>query len=359
MPATVSRPPRTVRVLPRGNWMDESGEVVSPAPPGFLPGIGGGQSRSSRLDLASWMTSAENPLVPRVLANRLWALAFGQGLSRRLDDHGSQGEPPSHPELLDWLACDLRDGGWDVRRVLRTVVSSRAYRRSSVPTPAQREADPDNRLLARQDRHRLEAEYVRDVALAASGLLVRAVGGPSVKPFQPQGYWDYLNFPQRTYQADTGPAAYRRGLYVHWQRQYLHPAMLVFDAPSREECTARRPRSNTPLQALVLLNDPQFVEAARALAAMTIAEAGHDPLDRARFMLQRGIGRVPLAAEAAVIADLATRQRESFAGDPAAAGALVAVGASPPPPGADVVELAAWTAAARAVFNLGEAYTRN
>jgi len=361
MPATVAKPPRTVRILPRGNWMDDSGEVVLPATPAFLPAApgGDGQARRTRLDLAAWMTSPENPLVPRVLANRLWALGFGEGLSRRLDDHGSQGEPPSHPELLDWLACELRDEGWDLRRVVRTIVTSRAYRRSSTPGAGHREADPENRLLARQNRHRLDAENVRDVALAASGLLERTVGGPSVKPYQPPGYWDYLNFPKRTYKADSGAALYRRGLYVHWQRQYLHPAMMVFDAPSREECTARRPRSNTPLQALVLLNDPQFVEAARALAATTLGSAGADPLARARFMLRRAIGRMPLDAEVGVVADVAERQRETFAGDPAAAKGLLAVGAAAVPAGLDPAELAAWTAAARVVLNLGEAYTRN
>ena len=361
MPATVSKPPRTVRILPRGNWMDDSGEVVLPAAPAFLPAApgGGGEARRTRLDLAAWMTAPENPLVPRVLANRLWALGFGEGLSRRLDDHGSQGEPPSHPELIDWLACELRDGGWDIRRVLRTIVTSRAYRRTSTPREGHREADPENRLLARQNRHRLDAENVRDVALAASGLLERTVGGPSVKPYQPPGYWDYLNFPKRTYKADAGAALYRRGLYVHWQRQYLHPAMMVFDAPSREECTARRSRTNTPLQALVLLNDPQYVEAARALAATTLGAAGTDPLARARFMLRRAIGRMPLDAEVGVVADVAERQRETFAGDPAAAKGLLGVGAAPVPAGLDPTDLAAWTAAARVVLNLGEAYTRN
>ena len=361
MPATVSKPPRTVRVLPRGNWMDDSGEVVLPAAPGFLPAApgGDGEARRTRLDLAEWMTAADNPLVPRVLANRLWALAFGEGLSRRLDDHGSQGEPPSHPELLDWLACELRDEGWDIRRVLRTIVTSRAYHRTSTPGEGHREADPENRLLARQNRHRLDAENVRDVALAASGLLDRTIGGPSVKPYQPPGYWDYLNFPTRTYTADSGAALYRRGLYVHWQRQYLHPAMMVFDAPSREECTARRPRSNTPLQALVLLNDPQYVEAARALAATTLAAAGTDPLARARFMLRRAIGRMPLDAEVGVVADVAERQRETFVGDPVAAKGFLSVGAAPVPAGVDPADLAAWTSAARVVLNLGEAYTRN
>ena len=295
----------------------------------------------------------------RVLANRLWAICFGQGLSRRLDDHGAQGEPPSHPELLDWLACELRDGGWDIRRVLKMLVTSEAYQRASASSGPAVERDPENRLLARQNRYRIDAEMVRDTALAASGLLVRQVGGPSVRPYQPAGYWDYLNFPARTYQADVGDKLYRRGLYVHWQRQYLHPAMVVFDAPSREECTARRARSNTPLQALVLLNDPEYVEAARALAAKTLAEAGSNPADRARFMLRRAIGRLPSEDEIAVLTDLVERQRQSWAGDTEAVHTFLAVGATPPPPTVDPVDLAAWTSAARTVLNLHETYSRN
>ena len=364
MPATVAREPRVVRVLPRGNWMDDSGAVVQPAAPQFLSGGPPGPQRLTRLDLAAWLTSADNPLVARVLANRLWAICFGQGLSRRLDDHGAQGEPPSHPELLDWLACELRDGAgagtaWDVRHVLRLIVTSDAYRRSSVGPRSLLERDPENRLLARQNRHRIEAEMVRDTALAAAGLLVRTVGGPSVKPYQPAGYWDYLNFPKRSWQADSAPSLYRRGLYVHWQRQYLHPALLVFDAPSREECTARRPRSNTPLQALVLLNDPEYVEAARALAAKTLGDGGADPTARARFLLRRAIGRMPSDAEVGVLLDLVQRHRGSFGTDAGAAAQLLAVGAAGLPAGVDALELAAWTSAARAVLNLGETYTRN
>jgi len=304
--------------------------------------------------------------VPRVLANRLWAIAFGQGLSRRLDDHGAQGEPPSHPELLDWLACELRDGAaagaggpWNIRAILRGIVTSRAYRRSSAAPREAIERDPENRLLARQNRLRIEAEMVRDTALSAAGLLVRKVGGPSVKPYQPEGYWDYLNFPQRTWQADKGESLYRRGLYTHWQRQYLHPALMVFDAPSREECTARRPRSNTPLQALVLLNDPEYVEAARALATRALAEAGPEPLARARFILRRAVGRDPTSEEVAVVAELASAERSRFAADGEAAGKLLSIGEWPVPPGVDRIELAAWTTAARAVLNLQETFTRN
>ncbi|MFM7108210.1 MAG: PSD1 and planctomycete cytochrome C domain-containing protein [Planctomycetaceae bacterium] len=366
VPVTVAGPPRTTRILPRGNWMDESGAVVEPAPPGFLPQPSAADRRLTRLDLADWLVSRENPLVPRVLVNRLWAIGFGQGISRRLDDHGSQGEPPSHPDLLDWLACELRDGGtgsgpWDVRHTLRLIVTSEAYRRSSAAPREIVERDPDNRLLARQNRFRVEAENVRDTLLAVSGLLVPTIGGPSVKPYQPEGYWDYLNFPKRTYAADTGDKLYRRGLYTWWQRQYLHPAMLVFDAPSREECTARRPRSNTPLQALVLLNDPAAVEAARALAAKAIGEAGADPHNRGRFLLRRAIGRVPADAEVDVIVQLAESQRAALAADGDAVKRFLEVGAfvPPAPVGADPVDLAAWTAAARAVLALQETTSRH
>ena len=364
-PATVAVEPRPVRVLPRGNWMDRSGVVVQPATPAFLPPMAAAEGqRPTRLDLAAWMTAPTNPVVPRVLANRLWSILFGQGLSRRLDDHGAQGEPPSHPELLDWLACELRDGTvggrpWDIRATLRGIVSSAAYRRSSVAPRTAIERDPENRLLARQNRFRVDAETVRDTALAASGLLVRRTGGPSVKPYQPEGYWDYLNFPQRTWQADAGEGLWRRGLYVHWQRQYLHPAMMVFDAPSREECAARRPRSNTPLQALVLLNDPEYVEAARALAALVIGKAGADPAARARLLLERAVGRRPSDGEAAVLVELAAAERARFAAAADAARALLAVGKAPLPADVDPVELAAWTSAARAVLNLQETTTRN
>ena len=374
IPVTVAVEPRPVRILPRGNWMDRSGDVVVPSAPAFLPAAAAAAAsdpaaaapRRTRLDLAAWMTAPSNPLVARVLANRLWAICFGQGLSRRLDDHGAQGESPSHPELLDWLACQLRDGTaqppgtpWNLRAVLREIVTSRAYRQSSTAPREAIERDPENRLLARQNRLRVEAEMVRDRALSAAGLLVRTVGGPSVKPYQPEGYWDYLNFPQRTWQADQGESLYRRGLYTHWQRQYLHPALMVFDAPSREECTARRPRSNTPLQALVLLNDPEYVEAARALATKSMAEAGPEPLARARFLLRRAVGRIPTEQEVAVVAELATAERARFAADPGAAEKLLSIGAHSVPAGLDPIELAAWTTAARAVLNMQETYTRN
>jgi hypothetical protein len=218
--------------------------------------------------------SRENPLTARTFVNRLWAQFFGTALSRVPSDLGAQGETPPNGPLLDWLACEFMDSGWDVKHLVRTIVTSATYRQSSVPTPAQLAADPANREHARQSRFRVEAELVRDHALASGGLLSPRIGGPSVKPYQPARYWEMLNFPTRDYEVDRGEAQYRRGLYVWWQRSFLHPSLLAFDAPSREECVAERGRSNLPQQALVLLNDPTYVEAARAFAARIVTAGG-------------------------------------------------------------------------------------
>src|SRR5262249_26979879 len=211
-------------------------------------------------------TAPDNPLVARVFVNRLWELYFGQGLVKTLDDFGSQGVWPTHPDLLDWLAVEFRASGWGVKHVGKLMVMSETYQQPSKATEEIKQADRYNLLLARQARFRLDAEVVRDNALAVSGLLVRRVGGKSVKPYQPPGYWAHLNFPVREWQNDSGESLYRRGLYTYWCRTFLHPSLLAFDAPSREECTVERARSNTPQQALVLLNDPSYVEAARVLA---------------------------------------------------------------------------------------------
>src|SRR5262245_42094523 len=246
--------PRTVRILPRGNWLDESGPVVDPAVPAFLGKLPADR-RATRLDLANWLTDAKagaGGLTARVFVNRLWYLCFGVGLSKSLEDFGGQGEPPVYPELLDNLAVEFVESGWDVKHMVKLIVTSRSYRQASLESPALRDRDPENRLYARQGRWRLPAEMVRDNALAASGLLVVDVGGGVAKPYQPAGYYRHLNFPKREYVSDTDVRQWRRGVYVHWQRQYLHPMLRAFDAPVREECTAQRPRSNTPLAALVL-----------------------------------------------------------------------------------------------------------
>jgi hypothetical protein len=355
-----SATPRTVHILPRGNWMDESGPVVQPALPHFLPHAEPPvDQRLTRLDLAHWIVSRDNPLTARVFVNRLWKQFFGIGLSKTLDDLGSQGEWPVQPELLDWLAVEFMDSGWDVKHMVRTIVTSKTYRQVSTAPPELLVRDPDNRWLARQSRFRLDAELVRDNALAVSGLLVSTIGGPSVKPYQPDGYWESLNFPPRTYEADKGPNQYRRGLYTWWQRSFLHPSLLAFDAPSREECAADRPRSNIPQQALVLLNDPTYVEAARALAARMIAEGGADPAAKVGWAWRQTLDRMPRDEELAIAASIFEKHRAELAADPAAANALLKVGQTPLPEKADPVELAAWTSVARLVLNLHETIVRN
>ncbi len=355
---TVRVSPRTIRVLPRGNWMDDSGPVVTPAFPEVLPRPPAGKNRMTRLDLAKWIVSPENPLTARALANRLWKLYFGAGLARKLDDLGAQGEWPTHPLLLDYLAGRLIDSGWDVKALVKLIVTSATYKQTSVPTKELAERDPFNKWLARQGRFRLDAELVRDNALAVSGLLVPKVGGPSVHPYQPPGYWAYLNFPTREWHNDTGDNLYRRGLYTHWQRQYLHPSLLAFDAPSREECTAERVRSNTPLQALVLLNDPIYVEAARVFAERAVKAATADA-DRFDWLYRQALSRPVKPAEREVLAELLQKHRAEYQADPKAAEALLTVGAKPAAKDIAPAELAAWTSVARTVLNLHAVVTRN
>ena len=354
---TTAVKPRTIRVLPRGNWLDDSGAVVTPAVPEFLPALKV-EGRANRLDLAKWLVSEQNPLTARVYVNRLWKLFFGEGLVRTPGDLGSQGSWPTHPRLLDWLAVEFRESGWDVKHIVRLIVMSETYRQSSIASSQQREADPFNYWLARQSRWRLPAESIRDNALAVSGLLNETVGGPSVKPYQPAGYWSHLNFPRRTWQADTGNNQYRRGLYTYWCRTFLHPSMLAFDASTREECTVQRPRSNTPLQALVLLNDPTYVEAARALAAKILQNAGSTDEARIEAMFFSVLSRTPNPEELKLVRDLVQQHRSQYAEEPTAVADLLAVGQFRHSDAVDPVELAAWTSVARAILNLNETITR-
>ena len=354
--------PREIRLLPRGNWLDDSGEVVQPAVPEFLGNLDTGDRRATRLDLANWLTDAENGaglLTARVFANRFWYLMFGNGLARVLDDFGGQGEPPVHPELLDRLAHKFVESGWNTRHLLKQIVMSRTYRQSSLESEELLKRDPDNRLYARQSRFRLPAEMVRDNALAVSGLLVRDIGGPSVKPYQPAGYYRHLNFPTRKYKTDTDSKQWRRGLYVHWQRQFLHPMLRAFDAPRREECTAQRSRSNTPLASLTLLNDPTFVEAARAFAQRILQEGGSNDAERLTFAFRSAVSREPDPSEQRIVSDLLAAARSGFAKDAAAATKLDSVGLSQADESLDAKELAAWTMVARAILNLNETNTRN
>ena len=346
--------PRVMRILPRGNWMDDSGEQVEPQVPLFLGPIPDQGRRLTRRDLADWVADPRNPLTARVFVNRLWRMLFGTGLSKVLDDVGSQGEPPVNQQLLDWLAVEFVESGWDVRHVVKTMLLSDTYQRSSEASDELLAEDPLNRLHGRQTMARLDAEFVRDNTLAVSGLLNRAMGGPSVKPYQPPGYYQELNFPKRVYEADLNPNQFRRGLYTHWQRQYLHPALMAFDAPAREECAAERAVSNTPLQSLVLLNDPSYVEAARAFAARIMTEGGRGAARRVEFAFREAFARPPKPAERDVVLGLLERRRRQFAADPEGAAKLLATGISRRPSGVSTTELAAWTSVARALYNKHE-----
>ena len=352
--------PLTVRVLPRGNWQDESGPLVLPSTPSFLPGRieSTEQKRLSRLDLARWIVSKDNPITGRAVINRLWQQFFGVGLSAALDDLGSQGELPSHAELLDWLASEFRDGGWDVKHMIRLMVTSATYRQSSSLRPELRDLDPANRLLASQNPRRLDAEFVRDNALFIAGALNTSdIGGPSVKPYQPEGYYEALQFPNRDYLSSLGEDQWRRGVYMHWQRTFLHPMLAAFDAPARDECAAMRVISNTPQQALTLLNDPTFVEAARLFSARLLSKESAGDEERITRAFELAVARTPETKEVDSLKKFVAAQREYYRSNPADAGKLLKIGHSPASKG-DEAELAAWTNLCRVVLNAQETITR-
>ena len=355
---STSGPPRTVKLLHRGEWLDDTGPVELPAPPHFLASSNIEATRLTRLDLANWLVSRENPLTARVVVNRLWKLYFGIGISKTLDDLGSQGESPVNPDLLDWLAVEFMDSGWDVKHIIRLIVTSNAYQRSSQSTPADREADPFNRFASHQSRYRLDAEMIRDEALQASGLLSTAMGGAPVKPYQPAGFWDPLNFPPRKWEADHGADQYRRGVYTWWQRTFPHPSLTAFDASSREESSCERLRSNIPQQALVLLNDPTYVEAARSLAARVLRQPG-DRNARIAWAFNQVLDRSPTASETQIVGDLYDKHLAEYKSDASDAKALISIGQAPVPGDLDASELAAWTSVSRVILNLSEAITRS
>ena len=349
---------RMVRILPRGNWLDKSGEVVDPAIPEFMGKLELENRKANRLDLAKWVVSKDNPLPARAFTNRIWKIFFGYGLSRRLEDLGGQGEPPTHPKLLDHLSTQFRDQGWNVKELIRTLVTSDAYKQSSIPSEKLAKADPLNRLYARQSRFRLDAEFVRDSALSISGLLINDIGGKSVKPYQPAGYWQHLNFPARKWHAGQGGDLYRRGLYTFHCRSFTHPAMLAFDAPSREECAAERPRSNIPQQALVLLNDPVFVESARVFAEKILKSDRKRDEDKISFAFDNALTRKPSNEEIKVILDLLKNQRERYKEDEKAAIELLKTGMKAYDASIEISELAAWTSISRTILNMYETTAR-
>lgn len=350
--------PRATFLLIRGAY-DKLGETVTAATPAVLPPLDDSAPRN-RLGLAMWLVSPHNPLTARVTVNRFWQQLFGTGLVRTSEDFGSQGEPPSHPELLDWLAVTFRDSGWDVKRLLRLIVTSATYRQRSQLTPGLHERDPENRLLARGPRHRLMAEFVRDQAMAASGLLVPRLGGPSVKPYHPPGLYEQVTAGNgyNVYVPGKGEDLYRRSLYTYWKRSVPHPAMLLFDAPFRESCTLRRPRSNTPLQALNLLNDTTYVEAARFLAMRMMREGGGTLDSRLSLGFRLLLARRPRPQELAVLRAAFERCRKDFQADPEAARALLVVGDTGSNRGLDATDLAAFATVAGTMLNLDEAITK-
>lgn len=353
--------PRPAHILVRGQY-DKTAEEVQPATPAFLPPLNVKDRRATRLDLAEWLLTSEHPLTTRVTVNRLWQQFFGTGIVGTPADFGSQGEPPTHQELLDWLAVDFREHQWDIKRLVRLIVTSSAYQRDSKATPQSLDRDPYNRYLARGPRFRLDAEALRDQALKISGLLVSTMGGKGVKPYQPENIWEPVGFVgsnTREYRQDHGTALYRRSLYTFLKRTAPPPSMSNFDAPNREQSCTRRERSNTPLQALQLLNDVQYFEAARAFAERIIKEGGTQSPQRIAWGFRCAVGREPSADELQLLEDAFAAQKERYTADPTSALQVITVGESKPDEKLPPEELAAWTLVANLLLNLDETLTKN
>ncbi len=350
---------RPTHILIRGDYRTK-GRQVSAAVPGFLPPLSPVE-KVDRLALAQWLTDPDHPLVGRVTVNRFWQLFFGAGIVRTSNEFGAQGEPPSHPELLDWLAREFVDGGWGVQSILKTLVMSATYQQSSRFRPELLAKDPTNRLLARGPRLRLPAEVIRDNVLAISGLLDRdrQPGGPSVFPYQPPGLWEQKAFYCRTrYEQSEGADLYRRSLYTFWKRSVPNPILQTFDAPDREVCTVRRERTVTPLQALITLNEMTYVEAARVFAQRILQEGGPAVRERIRFAYQAALARPPSPAEERITERTYLKILETYRDDEASARKLVSIGESPPEADLEVIQLAAWTGVAKLILNLDETMTK-
>lgn len=345
-------------VLTRGVYANK-GEKVTPNTPAILPPMPA-DAPKNRLGLARWLNDPANPLPARVIMNRTWYYLFGTGLVESNDDFGIMGARPSHPKLLDWLAAEFVDSKWNYRHMVKLMVTSATYRESGRVTPEKLEKDPSNRLLARGPRIRLDAEPIRDLALAASGLLSEKIGGPPVKPYQPEGIWEAVAMPQsntKNYKQDTGESLYRRSLYTMWKRSAAPPIMEIFNAPTREKFCVRRERTNTPLQSLALLNDPQFIEASRELAAHAI-KSSTDTAARTDFITRRLLARLLEDEERKVLSGSLASLLENFRTKPEEAVKLITTGAKPPPQDIEAPELAAWTMVASQILNLDETITR-
>jgi hypothetical protein len=352
--------PRETFILGRGDYRNKT-EKVRAGVPAVLPPLPAWTARN-RLTLAKWLVDPANPLTARVAVNRFWQMIFGAGIVKTSEDFGSQGEPPVHAELLDYLAIEFMQSGWNIKALQRLMVTSATYRQSSKVTPALVERDPENRLLARGARFRLPAETVRDNALAVSGLLNDKIGGASVFPYQPKGLWEEMafgdGFSAQEYKPSTGKDLYRRSMYTFWKRTVPPAALATFDAPDREKCTGRRSLTNTPLQALVLMNDPTYLEAARKLAERALLEGGTDATRQITYAFRLATARKPSIKELNVLTGLLTEQLKHFRNDPRAAAQLLSEGESKANPKLDAEELAAWTIVTSAILNLDETITK-
>jgi hypothetical protein len=349
--------PRDTHLLVRGQY-NNRGEKLSPGvPESILPWPEG--LPKNRLGLAKWLLHPDHPLTSRVAANQFWQEHFGTGLVKTAEDFGAQGERPSHPELLDWLATEFMRSGWDMKKIHRLIMTSATYRQEATMTAKQLEKDPNNRWLARFPRQRLEAEVIRDVAMSVSGLLNPQTGGPSVFPYQPPGLWEQVAFEgTRSWEQSKGADNYRRGLYVYWRRSIPYASFVTFDAPSRETCTVRRARTNTPLQALALMNDPVYVESARAFGYRIMQNGGSSAADRTKYAFRAALGRNPTETELGRMTKAFENELNHFLNHRADANQIVNIGATPPPTNVDVVELAAWTMIGQVLLNLDETITK-
>ncbi len=350
---------RPTFVLERGNYASPNKERgVQPGVPAALPPLPEG-APANRLGLAQWLVRKDHPLTARVAVNRYWYQFFGTGIVKTIEDFGAQGEWPSHPALLDWLAVDFVESGWDIKRMIRQLVTSATYRQSSASTAKLQDVDPENRLLARGPRFRLQGEFIRDVALASSGLLVPKVGGKSVKPYQPPGLWNEVSLSGNVrFRRDNGEALYRRSMYTYWKRSAPAPSLTIFDAPTREKCVPRRSRTNTPLQALVTLNDPQFVEAARVLATRSVREGGKTLEERITYAHRLVTGTKPRAATLALLQEAYSEELEIFRNDPERAKKLLSIGEWKRDESLDPAEHAALTIVCSLIQNLDQSLTR-
>jgi len=354
--------PRDTFVLQRGQY-DKPGEKVAPGIPEVFGALPEG-SPTNRLGMARWLVAPTNPLTARVIVNRFWQMYFGTGIVKTAEDFGTQGEWPSHPDLLDWMAIQFVRSGWDVKAMQRLILTSATYRQSSATTPEWAAKDPENRLLAHGPRQRLQAEFIRDQALAISGLLNDSIGGASVSPYQPAGLWEELasredgkKWTAQTYTQSHGPDLYRRTMYTFWKRTSPPPTLSTFDAPDRETCTVRRLRTNTPLQALILMNDPTYIEASRKLAERLISATRSDK-KRVELAFQLALARPPAKRELAVLLRIAQEQITVYRSDRDAAAQLLGVGEAARNQGLDSAELAAWTIVANVILNLDETITK-